>query len=804
MPGGVILPASVAWVTGIVLGCLLGPNLLLAAVGGILLCAAGAIGSSMGVRALAFVLGVLALGMARGALVPPDGGWRDLEPYAGQVSVVGRVLDEPVARGRLTELRVEAAEIAAPSRLDAPLVLDDARPRLQVLAVTTRADYGDLVEIRGRLARPRSRPGWPVAEILARQEVYWQIDGAVVRVRQHEPGDAWSALLAVRRALAGNIRASLPEPHASLAVGIVLGTRAGLSADLRAVLAATGTSHTTAVSGFNVAMVAGLCLATFVRTIGRPWALLPTTLAIWAYVAVVGAPPSAVRAAAMASVALSAQAAGRLVDPATALLLAVAALVGWDPGLAFDLGFQLSATATAGLILLGAPLSNVLGRLPTVVREPAALVLAAELATLPIVLATFRQWSLVSLPANVLVAEAIPAIMVTGGLLALVAPLPGIGDALAWATWLSTAWMVTVVQGLAALPWATGSVGQVPPWLIASWYAAVLVWIGGGSPELRTRFRGATALRPCALGIAVVAVAASWLPVHGAGNRLTISLLDVGNSAAFVRAPSGHTALLGTSASGSSVAAAVGQRLDFWERRFSVLVVSETETSPGRGLQGASGRYPPDLIVMVEAPGNDGEAPEGGSSSGEGDSTPASGEPAAQPASGEDAVEAAGGQGDVQVAVTARPGLRIDLGSGVVVEVVDVRSLDDRVVADLAVCSDRLAVWLPAPGPPSPRWVDVCPDRPSVVHLTSRTPTWLSTAPPRPWLAVIQAAPFASQAPDLDGVALFDHRLYGTLEVEDDDGVLGIRGERCDARPPCWLLGPLSAPASREYGLDTE
>ena len=79
---------------------------------------------------------------------------------------------------------------------------------------------------------------------------------------------------------------------------------------------------------------------------------MPTLAGVWLYTLLVGAPPSALRAAAMLTVALAAQAAGRVADPIVGLVLAVAVLLGYDPTLAFDLGFQLSVAATAGLIVL--------------------------------------------------------------------------------------------------------------------------------------------------------------------------------------------------------------------------------------------------------------------------------------------------------------------------------------------------------------------------------------------------------------------------------------------------------------------
>ena len=66
------------------------------------------------------------------------------------------------------------------------------------------------------------------------------------------------------------------------------------------------------------------------------------------------------------------------------------------PALLWDVGFQLSALATAGLLAFAEPVDRRSDGLPRLVREPVALTVSAQLATLPVILASFERLSLVA------------------------------------------------------------------------------------------------------------------------------------------------------------------------------------------------------------------------------------------------------------------------------------------------------------------------------------------------------------------------------------------------------------------------
>jgi len=159
-----------------------------------------------------------------------------------------------------------------------------------------------------------------------------------------------AALHELRSSIEATIQRTLPEPHATLLVGLLVGAAAGMPESLRLALVASGTSHLVVVSGYNISLVAA-ALASLVKA-GRALRIVVPLLGVWGFTLLAGANAPAVRAAIMATVALVMLGSGRGVDALGALALAAAAMLLLDPRLAFDLGFQLALLASIVLIHL--------------------------------------------------------------------------------------------------------------------------------------------------------------------------------------------------------------------------------------------------------------------------------------------------------------------------------------------------------------------------------------------------------------------------------------------------------------------
>lgn len=339
------------------------------------------------ITALAVALGLL--GAWRALSLLPDEDLLIAKP--GPVLVRGTIATQPEPR--------DAAML---------LVLDvDARRsqegwevvRSRLLVRTDRYDnwvYGDRVVAEGTLRRLDSSSGY-WTEHLAKQGIHTTLEYPHLALyeRPQDP-DFWRLVNAVRSRLDSLCAQLLPEPQASLLAGILVGARASMPLEFRDALNITGTSHIVAVSGFNVTVVAGLVELAALRYMARQRALFLAILAVWLYSLLTGLPPSATRAATMCTLTLAAKLVGRGGDALSFLCLSGAIMAGLDPYILYDLGFQLSFLATAGLVLLEPVIRGWLTRLPGWLAASLSVTLAAQLATLPIMVGSFHTLSLVA------------------------------------------------------------------------------------------------------------------------------------------------------------------------------------------------------------------------------------------------------------------------------------------------------------------------------------------------------------------------------------------------------------------------
>ena len=273
---------------------------------------------------------------------------------------------------------------------------------------------GDRVVVTGSI---RSRPDSPYGEYLRRIGAVGTVLARSLTV-EPAPSDPGRRLEDVRRGAADALAQVLPEPEAGLAAGILIGLRDQVDRDLAAAFTTAGVSHVVAISGWNIAIVAAAVAAVAGR-LGRRRRSVVTIVAICAYVLFAGASASVVRAALMAGVVLLARESGRAGRAAAALGWAAVLLLMSDPGLISDAGFQLSSLATAGLIAWATPLTEWFesvggGRVPRWLAESLGVSLAAQAATLPIVLASFGRLAVLSPAVNLVVVPLVAPAMAAG------------------------------------------------------------------------------------------------------------------------------------------------------------------------------------------------------------------------------------------------------------------------------------------------------------------------------------------------------------------------------------------------------
>ena len=243
----------------------------------------------------------------------------------------------------------------------------------------------------------------------------------------------------------------------TLVAGVVLGDEQGLSETLRDRFRASGLYHLLAVSGQNVALVAGGTLVfAWVAGVPRIAGQLLALLAILGYVAAVGAQPSVLRAGVAGVLGSLAWLTARERERWYALLLGALVLLAWNPYLLLDPGFQLSFTAVAAIFSLAPPLRGLLDGYPVPGRaaDVIAISTACGIATAPIAWLQFHAVPLLTVPANLLAAPAVPLLLGFALTAALAAPVPPLAAALAWLAGLCAAYVAACARLVGGLPFA--------------------------------------------------------------------------------------------------------------------------------------------------------------------------------------------------------------------------------------------------------------------------------------------------------------------------------------------------------------
>ena len=261
-----------------------------------------------------------------------------------------------------------------------------------------------------------------------------------------------------------------------------IGDERGFSAADFDMMAATGLSHLSAVSGANVALVVGAVMGAL------SWAPAPVrvgaaALTVVAFVAVVGVEPSVLRAVATGLVGLVAVVAGRRSQALAALSGCVVALVLIVPELSISVGFVLSVAATAGLIVIAEPLAQRLAERSFLRRWPGPLVrmlavaVVAHVVTAPILAVLLGEFSHLSLLANLVAAPAVAPVTIAGTL-ATIAAAAGQNWLVNLLIWLAApcAWWVYLTAQFFARQPALFSATEVGPGVALVLAGFALLW----------------------------------------------------------------------------------------------------------------------------------------------------------------------------------------------------------------------------------------------------------------------------------------------------------------------------------------
>jgi len=561
-------------------------------------------------------LGLWRYDLARPTLVPgPLAAYND----GAETTFRGLVVNEPVPRDRWSQLQVSVRE----------LKVEDTWVAIRGLVLVQVPSYepyryGDVLEIGGRLQTPPDDGDFSYRAYLARQGIHSTLQYPRLVLLARDQGQLLPAVLyGLKRRTQGVIAAILPEPEAALLTGILLGSDEGIPKPLMDQFRTTGTAHIIAISGFNIALISAWLVKFLSRLLQRYAALVAALIAIALYTVLVGAEPPVVRAALVGALAAFALIVGRKSDALTSLVIAACLMTAWQPFSLWEFSFQLSFAASLGLVLYSGKLqawtaskaeewfsSETLQRAVRFVGDTLLVTLAAQITTLPLMLAYFHQFSPLSVVANLLVIPVQPAVMYLGGTAAM-AGLASLrlGQWLGWLAWLPLAYTIRAVETVARWVGTSGVVGSVPPLLILGYYGLLAAFTLG---PLRARLSPRAVWRrlrrdlPLKAAFVVLAVALALMVAALASlpdGRLHVSFLDVGQGdAILVQTPTGRRVLIDGGPSPALLLEALGQRLPFWDRHIDLLLLSHPHEDHLLGLLPVAQRYRVGQVLVSGVP----------------------------------------------------------------------------------------------------------------------------------------------------------------------------------------------------------
>jgi competence protein ComEC len=532
---------------------------------------------------------------------------------SGYVTLIGLIVRDPDVRDNLTNLSVQVESIEQDSQPQPTrgLVLVQA-PR------QGHYTYGDRVSVSGSLLTPPEFDDFSYRDYLARRGVYALIPNARVDILAHDRGQPWYALLYDLKARAQQtINRLLPSPQAPLLSGILLGVESGIPDNVRDAFNQTGTSHIIAISGSNIIIVMGVLLGLLEPAFGKRRAARITLFGVAIYTLFVGADPAVVRAAIMGSLALLAPQSGRRAHGLTSLAFAIWLMTVWNPYTLWDVGFQLSVAATAGVVLFSRKWTQGLeGLLKRVfarqtarqvtqwLAEPVVVGLAAQVTTTPLILLYFERLSAISLVANILIVPVQAYIMTLGGLAVIVGMAwTTLGEPLAWVAWIPLTYTLDIVRALARFDWASVQVDFPPSyaWGVYGVLLVVALLIIQHPDDRAALFRrlerriSTYMIVVAGLILIILVWATAWsFPDH----KLHVWFMDVGDGhAVLIETPRGAQILIDGGPSPTRLQSAVGDALPFWDHDLDMLIVTQPKSSAIDALPALFDHYTVKLVL---------------------------------------------------------------------------------------------------------------------------------------------------------------------------------------------------------------
>jgi competence protein ComEC len=316
----------------------------------------------------------------------------DYQPYYGKNITLSGKVSEDTTIGPQGDQRLKLADVRTK---------DQKLPEEIWISTNSSIDFkrGDILTVKGKLA-----------------EGFGNIPASIYRasilnVERPYPGDIG---IRIRDKFDQGAHAAIPEPELNLGLGYLVGQKSNLPETLDQQIKTVGLTHAIVASGYNLTILVAFACRIFAKK-SKYLAALSGGIMISGFILITGFSPSMSRAGLVSGLSLVAWYYGRKIHPFVLLPFAAAITVLIQPAYVWgDIGWYLSFSAFIGVIVLAPLLEHYFwgtNKKPHALRSLVVDTFAAQLATMPIILLSFHQYSKYALLANVLVLPIVPFAM---------------------------------------------------------------------------------------------------------------------------------------------------------------------------------------------------------------------------------------------------------------------------------------------------------------------------------------------------------------------------------------------------------
>jgi competence protein ComEC len=307
---------------------------------------------------------------------------------------------------------------------------------------------------------------------------------------------------------------------------------------------------------------------------------------------------------------------GRTKTAINSLGVSAAVMVLANPLILRDIGFQLSVLATAGILVIGAPVNDWFVAKTTrqensvelnvwwrSVGEFFLITLAAQIATLPVLAYNFHRFPVVGLLVNPLVLPVQSAAMTLGGA-AVVGGLifPPVGKLLGLIAWVPLAYTTRVVEVFSGM----GKAGSLNVNLTAGQAAtsglvlamAVIFWKHWTARLGKFVYPAVVLVLTAGLAVLLNAII-----LHPDG-KLHIEVFRQGNDlSAFIHSPGGQHILISNRPGDKDLTAFVDRRLPMLRKSLDAVILPNPTASSSIFLTDSLSHFKPDLVLINASAG---------------------------------------------------------------------------------------------------------------------------------------------------------------------------------------------------------